>query len=60
MVVATVMAVNAFNGMNTRAWTGWVWFAVSIGVVLVWAYTVSWFDLVDAHSLILDNRLFIH
>lgn len=39
MVVATVMAVNAFNGLNTRAWTGWVWFAVSIGVVLVWAYT---------------------
>ncbi|CAE7183194.1 unnamed protein product, partial [Rhizoctonia solani] len=39
MVVATVMAVNAFNGMNTRAWTGWVWFAVTIGVILVWAYT---------------------
>ncbi|QRV87362.1 phospholipid-translocating P-type ATPase [Ceratobasidium sp. AG-Ba] len=39
MVVATVMAVNAFNGLNTRAWTGWVWFAVTIGVVLVWAYT---------------------
>ncbi|KAG9086352.1 hypothetical protein FRC06_003138 [Ceratobasidium sp. 370] len=39
MVVATVMAVNAFNGLNTRAWTGWVWFAVSIGIVLVWAYT---------------------
>ncbi|CCO26377.1 phospholipid-translocating ATPase [Rhizoctonia solani AG-1 IB] len=39
MVIATVMAVNAFNGLNTRAWTGWVWFAVTIGVVLVWAYT---------------------
>ncbi|KAJ1308767.1 hypothetical protein OPQ81_004457 [Rhizoctonia solani] len=39
MVVATVMAVNAFNGLNTRAWTGWVWFAVTIGVILVWAYT---------------------
>ncbi|CAE6428267.1 hypothetical protein ACGC1H_000702 [Rhizoctonia solani] len=39
MVVATVMCVNAFNGLNTRAWTGWVWFAVTIGVILVWAYT---------------------
>ncbi|CAE6401386.1 unnamed protein product [Rhizoctonia solani] len=39
MVVATVMSVNAFNGLNTRAWTGWVWFAVTIGVILVWAYT---------------------
>ena len=39
MVITTVMAVNAFNGLNTRAWTAWVWFAVSFGVVLVWAYT---------------------
>lgn len=47
MVVATVMAVNAFNGLNTRAWTGWVWFAVTIGVILVWAYTVSCFGSVS-------------
>ncbi|KAF8582656.1 phospholipid-translocating P-type ATPase [Ramaria rubella] len=39
IVIATVMAANAFNGLNTHAWTGWVWFAVSIGIILVWAYT---------------------
>jgi len=39
MAVASVMIVNAFNGLNTRAWTVWVWFSVSIGVVLVWLYT---------------------
>ena len=41
MVIAAVMVANMFNGLNTSAWTGWVFFSVSIGIVLVWAYTVS-------------------
>ena len=40
MVLATVMIVNLFNGLNTHAWTGWVFFAVSFGIVLVWGFTV--------------------
>jgi hypothetical protein len=40
MVVAAVTTANLFNGLNTHAWTGWVWFAVLIGIILVWAYTV--------------------
>ncbi|THH12000.1 hypothetical protein EW145_g295 [Phellinidium pouzarii] len=39
MVLAAVICANLFNGMNTAAWTGWVFFAVSIGIVLIWAYT---------------------
>ncbi|CAG7855112.1 Phospholipid-transporting ATPase DNF1; AltName: Full=Flippase DNF1 [Serendipita indica DSM 11827] len=39
MVLATVMIVNLFNGLNTHAWTGWVFFAVSFGIVLVWGFT---------------------
>ena len=39
MIIAAVMVVNLFNGLNTYAWTGWVWFAVSIGVILIWIYT---------------------
>jgi len=39
MVVAAVMCVNAFHGISTAAWTGWVWFAVTIGVILIWLYT---------------------
>jgi len=39
MVIASVMVVNAFHGISTSAWTGWVIFAISIGVVLVWVYT---------------------
>jgi phospholipid-translocating ATPase len=41
MVLASVIIVNLFNGLNTAAWTGWVVFAVSFGIVLVWAFTVS-------------------
>lgn len=39
MVISSVMVVNAFHGLCTAAWTGWVWFAVWIGVVLIWIYT---------------------
>ncbi|KAH9832873.1 phospholipid-translocating P-type ATPase [Rhodofomes roseus] len=39
MAISAVTAANLFNGMNTHAWTGWVFFAVALGLVLVWAYT---------------------
>lgn len=38
MVISAVMTANAFNGLNTRAWTWWVVFAVSIGIILIWAF----------------------
>ena len=41
MVLATVLAVNLFNGLNTTAWTVWVWFSVLLGIVLCWGFTVS-------------------
>ncbi|KAL1664577.1 hypothetical protein GGF50DRAFT_101685 [Schizophyllum commune] len=39
MAVAAVMVANLYNGLNTKVWTGWVFFAVLIGIVLVWGYT---------------------
>ncbi|EJD02206.1 phospholipid-translocating P-type ATPase [Fomitiporia mediterranea MF3/22] len=39
MVLSAVMVANMYNGLNTAAWTGWVFFALFIGIVLVWAYT---------------------
>lgn len=39
MVMATVIVANLFNGLCTNVWTGWVFFAVAIGIVLNWAYT---------------------
>lgn len=40
MVLATVTIANLYNGLNTWAWTGWVWFAVFFGIAFVWIYTV--------------------
>lgn len=39
MVFAAVFSANFFNGLNTSAWTAWVFFAVFIGDVLLWVYT---------------------
>ncbi|RDB22204.1 putative phospholipid-transporting ATPase C24B11.12c [Hypsizygus marmoreus] len=39
MVFAAVIAANLFNGLNTSAWTGWVFFAIFIGIVLLFIYT---------------------
>lgn len=40
MVFAAVTAVSFFNGLNTNVWTGWVFFAVFLGIVLLWLFTV--------------------
>jgi len=42
MAVSAVTAANLFNGMNTAAWTGWVFFAVALGIVIVWVYTAAY------------------
>ncbi|KAG8957682.1 hypothetical protein FRC05_009699, partial [Tulasnella sp. 425] len=59
IVVATAIVVNLVNGLNTAAWTGWVFFSVSIGIILIWLYTAiypeispGWF-VTDAYG---DNR----
>ncbi|KAJ7574583.1 hypothetical protein C8J56DRAFT_1172699 [Mycena floridula] len=40
MVIAAVFAVNFFNGLNTRAWTGWIYFSVLFGIVFIWCFTI--------------------
>jgi phospholipid-translocating ATPase len=40
MVFATVIAVSLCNGLNTNVWTGWVFFAVFIGIIILWIFTV--------------------
>ncbi|KAK2466652.1 hypothetical protein APHAL10511_000910 [Amanita phalloides] len=39
MVFASVIAANLFNGLNTNVWTIWVFFAVFIGIVILFVYT---------------------
>jgi phospholipid-translocating ATPase len=40
MAFGAVLSANFFNGLNTTAWTGWVWFAVLLGPVLIYAFSV--------------------
>ncbi|KAI0256565.1 phospholipid-translocating P-type ATPase [Lactifluus subvellereus] len=39
MIISAAIVANLFNGLNTRVWTGWVFFSVFIGIILIWAYT---------------------
>jgi phospholipid-translocating ATPase len=41
MVISAVFVANLFNGLETNVWTGWVFFAVALGNVLILCYTVS-------------------
>lgn len=61
MVFSAVIIANLFNGLNTHAWTIWVFFAVSIGIVLLMIYTAiynvispGWF-----HTNIYGNNYFL-
>lgn len=39
MVISAVFVANCFNGLQTNVWTGWVFFAVALGNVLILLYT---------------------
>ena len=59
MAISAVMTVDLFNGMNTHVWTGWIFFAVALGIVLIWAYTVSAYHVIIEFNLTIFFRLFI-
>ncbi|KIY66080.1 phospholipid-translocating P-type ATPase [Cylindrobasidium torrendii FP15055 ss-10] len=39
MAIAGVLVVNLFTGMAAAAWTWWLVFAISFGIVLVWGFS---------------------
>lgn len=41
MAVSGVLIADIFTGMCASAWTWWLVFFVFIGIVVVWAFTVS-------------------
>ena len=41
MAIGAVMVVTIFVGVNIATWTGWVFFALGIEILLIWVYTVS-------------------
>lgn len=52
MVFSAVIVANLFNGLNTNVWTGWVFFAVSIGIILLWLYTVRGYSYLYGNLLL--------
>lgn len=40
MAIAAVVVVTLFVGVNIATWTGWVFFALGIEILLIWVYTV--------------------
>jgi len=41
MAISAVMVANMFAGLSTTAWSGWIFFAVFIGIIIIWVFTVS-------------------
>lgn len=41
MAVGAVVAATLFNGFNMATWTGWVFFALGLEILLIFVYTVS-------------------
>lgn len=41
MAISAVMVANIYTGFNATAWTGWIFFAVFLGIVIVWVFSVS-------------------
>jgi len=40
MALAGTLVANLYTGFNSTAWTAWLFFAVSIGLIVEWLYTV--------------------
>jgi len=39
MALSAVMVANMYTGFNATAWSGWIFFAVFLGIVIVWVFT---------------------
>ncbi|WWC67489.1 uncharacterized protein I206_101397 [Kwoniella pini CBS 10737] len=39
MVMGAVMVANLFTGLNIDSWTGWTYFGILFGPVLIWLFT---------------------
>ena len=60
MVIGAVMVANIFTGLNTDSWTGWVWFGVLFGPVLIWIYTVGFVESTTLIPSITLTSLFVN
>jgi phospholipid-translocating ATPase len=40
MAIGAALVANLFTGFNSTAWTAWLFFAVSIGLIVQWLFTI--------------------
>ncbi|KDR73714.1 hypothetical protein GALMADRAFT_71945 [Galerina marginata CBS 339.88] len=40
MAISAALVANIFTGLNATAWSAWIFFAVFIGLIVQWVYTV--------------------
>ena len=64
MAMGAVVIVTLFVGVNIVTWTGWVFFALGIEILLIWVYTVCQLLLLFCFNLltgyVLAGYLFHH
>ncbi|KAF9014178.1 phospholipid-translocating ATPase [Cyathus striatus] len=51
MAISAVMVANIFAGFSATAWNGWVFFAVLIGILIVWLYTAIYSAIPPSYSV---------
>lgn len=51
MAIASVMVSNIFTGFSATAWTVWLFFAVFIGIIIVWVYTAIYSIVSPSYSV---------
>ncbi|KAF5358414.1 hypothetical protein D9756_001292 [Leucocoprinus leucothites] len=57
MAISAVMVANMYTGFNATAWSGWIFFAVFVGIVIVWVFTAVDSSLSD--TTVFGNNLFL-
>ncbi|KAJ3576870.1 hypothetical protein NP233_g101 [Leucocoprinus birnbaumii] len=57
MAITAVMVANMYTGFSATAWSGWIFFAVFIGIIIVWVFTAIDNSLSD--TLVFGNNLFL-
>jgi len=51
MALAGTLVANLYSGFNCTAWTAWLFFAVSIGLIVEWLYTIIYSALSPSFSV---------
>lgn len=42
MAISAVLVANIYTGFTATAWTWWIFFAVFVGIIVQWVFTVRY------------------